>query len=313
VKTGGNHVARVEDGGLYQSRFGLRGKEELGQGVAAVFALEAGLAADSGTLQQGGRLFGRQAWVGLSSATWGALTLGRQNTPIYYIEGNASAFGFSPYGPLGRLQNSGPAGSSLTARADNSVRYETADYGGLQGQVLFSFGSERTTSPRDADWMKAVGLTYAKGPLLLGLAYERTNSIGGAVDADRDERALGASYEFPLVKLYAMARQATRWTPGQPTLKDRSWHLGASAPVGANGLVLLAYGTQWTVNTGNRGDQLSLGYQYSASKRTTLYANLSKIWNTNRANYTFSNIPNVVNASGVSSPQGAMVGIRHLF
>ncbi|AOY94574.1 porin [Cupriavidus sp. USMAA2-4] len=313
VKSGANHAMRIEDGGLYQSRWGLRGKEELASGLAAVFNLETGLALDSGNVQQGGRLFGRQAWVGLSSTTWGALTLGRQNTPIYYIEGQASAFGFSPYGPLGRLQNSGPAGSSLTARADNSIRYETPEIAGLQASALFSFGAERTGPPRDADWLKAVGLTYSRGPLWLGLAYERTYSIAAVANADRDERAIGATYELPWFKLFVNGRQATRWVPGQATLKDRGFHVGATIPAGPAGLVLLAYGMQRSVDTPNRGQQASIGYQYSLSKRTTLYANASKIWNKNKANYTFSNVPNEVTPGGVSNPQGIMAGMRHLF
>lgn len=313
VKSGGNHAMRVEDGGLYQSRWGLRGKEELGSGVSAVFTLESGLALDTGTVQQGGRLFGRQAWVGLNSTQWGAVTLGRQNTPIYYIEGQASAFGFSPYGPLGRLQNSGPAGSSLTARADNSIRYESPDLAGFQGSLLFSFGAERPSAPRDADWLKAIGLTYGRGPLWLGAAYERTYSIGAVTDSDRDERAIGATYEFPWLKVFANVRQATRWNPGQSTIKDRGYNVGVSVPVGASGLVLLAYGMQRTASTPNRGDQASLGYQYNLSKRTTLYANTSKIWNKGNANYTFSNFPNEVSSSGASNPAGVMFGMRQLF
>jgi len=313
VKSGANHAARLEDGGLYQSRWGLRGKEELGHGLSAVFTLETGLALDTGNVQQGGRLFGRQAWVGLSSTTWGALTFGRQNTPIYYIEGQSSAFGFSPYGPLGRLQNSGPAGSSLTARADNSIRYESPDWGGLQGSLLFSFGAERVGPPRDADWLKAIGLTYSRGPLWLGLAYERTYSIASVANADRDERAIGAAYEFPWVKVFANVRQATKWTPGQATLKDQGFHVGALIPFGGAHSILMAYAMQRTVDTSNRGDQASIGYQYTLSKRTTLYANASKIWNKGKANYTFSNFPNEVTPTGVSSPRGIMLGMRHLF
>lgn len=313
VKSGANHVARLEDGGLYQSRWGLRGKEELAPGLSTVFTLETGLALDSGTAQQAGRLFGRQAWVGLSSNDWGALTFGRQNTPIYYIEGQASAFGFSPYGPLGRLQNGGPAGSSLTARADNAIRYESPELAGLQGSALYSFGAERTSAPRDADRLAALALTYARGPLWLGLAYERTYSINAVANADRDERAIGATYEFPWVKLFANVRQATRWVPGQAPLKDRGFHVGTTIPAGGAGLVLVAYGMQQSVGTPNRGQQMSIGYQYALSKRTTLYANASKIWNTNGANYTFSNIPNEVTASSVSDPRGVMMGMRHLF
>lgn len=56
--------------GTVPSRWGVRGKEDLGGGLHAVFTLESGFAPDSGVSNQGGRLFGRQANVGLSGP-WG--------------------------------------------------------------------------------------------------------------------------------------------------------------------------------------------------------------------------------------------------
>jgi general bacterial porin, GBP family len=60
------------------SRWGLRGAEDLGGGLKAIFTLENGFSIQSGSLGQGGRMFGRQAFVGLSSESYGALTAGRQ-------------------------------------------------------------------------------------------------------------------------------------------------------------------------------------------------------------------------------------------
>ena len=61
--------------GSVPSRLGFRGTEALGNGLSATFTLEMGIAPDSGALNQGGRAFGRQAWVGLSGP-WGAVGLG---------------------------------------------------------------------------------------------------------------------------------------------------------------------------------------------------------------------------------------------
>jgi predicted porin len=66
----------------FPSRVGFRGTEDLGNGLQAFFVLENGLAMDTGTQQQGGRLFGRQANVGLKGA-WGSITLGRQLNMTY--------------------------------------------------------------------------------------------------------------------------------------------------------------------------------------------------------------------------------------
>ena len=59
------------------SRLGFRGKEDLGGGLSANFLLENGFNSDNGTLGQGGLLFGRQMYVGLSG-NFGAVRMGRQ-------------------------------------------------------------------------------------------------------------------------------------------------------------------------------------------------------------------------------------------
>src|SRR5450631_1484230 len=67
VGPGGDRLIRMPSlsGGQLPSRWGLRGSEDLGGGLHAVFLLESGIAPDTGQLLQGGRLFGRQSFVGL--------------------------------------------------------------------------------------------------------------------------------------------------------------------------------------------------------------------------------------------------------
>jgi len=67
--------------GLQASRWGFKGSEDLGSGTAAIFVLESGFDPTSGTLGQGGRIFGRQAYVGLSTR-YGTFTTGRQYGPV---------------------------------------------------------------------------------------------------------------------------------------------------------------------------------------------------------------------------------------
>ncbi|CAH0447293.1 hypothetical protein LMG10661_03359 [Ralstonia syzygii subsp. syzygii] len=78
ANSSGNGLVRMPSiTGTLPSRWGLRGAEDLGGGIQAVFTLESGFNTDTGTSGQGGRLFGRQAWVGLAGG-YGTLTLGRQ-------------------------------------------------------------------------------------------------------------------------------------------------------------------------------------------------------------------------------------------
>src|SRR5471032_1197625 len=86
--------------GSMPSRWGLRGKEDLGGGLAAIFTLENGFNVRAGDVNQGGRLFGRQAWVGLSNQ-YGALTFGRQYTMSFWALTDSDMLGPDIYGGIG--------------------------------------------------------------------------------------------------------------------------------------------------------------------------------------------------------------------
>ncbi|WP_414693471.1 porin, partial [Paraburkholderia madseniana] len=61
--SGGKQLFKMQDGtydGMYGSRWGLKGEEDLGGGLKAVFKLENGFNLNNGTLGQGGREFGRE-------------------------------------------------------------------------------------------------------------------------------------------------------------------------------------------------------------------------------------------------------------
>lgn len=93
---GGRLMRMPSNTGLFPSRFGLRGREDIGGGLSAVFTLENGFLPDTGGLSQGGRFFGRQAHVGLSG-DWGAMTVGRQSTMMFWSTLDADLAGPSVY------------------------------------------------------------------------------------------------------------------------------------------------------------------------------------------------------------------------
>ncbi|MGF6571971.1 putative porin [Paraburkholderia sp. GAS333] len=109
---GGSLVGMPTLTGEVPSRFGLRGTEDLGGGYKTFFVLENGFAMNSGALNYGGRLFGRQANVGVSSP-YGSLTLGRQMNMSMYVLTNADVIGpsihsmasFDSYLPNARSDN----------------------------------------------------------------------------------------------------------------------------------------------------------------------------------------------------------------
>ncbi|MEK6313300.1 MULTISPECIES: porin [Burkholderia] len=153
------------------SRWGVRGKEDLGGGLQAVFTLENGFDSSNGKLLQGGREFGRQAFVGLQDARWGALTLGRQYDPMTELIGQIAAtrmwawLGTHP-GDIDDLNSS--------FRVNNGVKFTTPRIGGLQASGMFAPGG--VAGDFASGRVYTLGLSYANGPLSAALGYDNINN-----------------------------------------------------------------------------------------------------------------------------------------
>lgn len=116
------------------SRWGIRGTEDLGGGLKSIFVLESGFAPDSGVSNQGGRLFGRQALVGLSGP-WGQVAFGRQYTMMFWALLDSDIIGPDVHGS-GNLDNYLP-----NTRTDNAISYK-GTFGGLTVGATYSFGRD---------------------------------------------------------------------------------------------------------------------------------------------------------------------------
>src|SRR5690606_4579385 len=120
------------------NRWGLKGTEDLGNGLQAVFQLESGFDLGTGHHGQNERLFGRQATLGLQSDAWGRLDLGRQtNIASKYFAGIASPFADA----FGQAGVTNTFGAASTARWDNMVMYQTPNFSGFQFGVGYSFNT----------------------------------------------------------------------------------------------------------------------------------------------------------------------------
>ncbi|BCY20216.1 outer membrane porin [Bordetella pertussis] len=204
------------------SRFGLRGSEDLGDGLRAVFNLEAGFGPLNGNSLQSGRLFGRQATVGLDSDAWGRLEFGRQT--------NLASKFFGSIDPFSVSYNSANMGTTFSAantmRLDNMVLYQTPSLDGFKFGVGYSFSADDTLDD-DSNFATAgnnrvltTGLQYLNGPVNLALTYDRFNPnddrAGGKSDARVQQYAIGGAYDFEVVKLAAAFGQTRDgWFVGQ--------------------------------------------------------------------------------------------------
>lgn len=201
------------------SRFGLKGTEDLGNGLTVGFVLENGFDSDDGELGQSGRLFGREAQVNLSGS-FGTIAMGRMGNLVsgngtFGLAGNLSPFGTS-WGDY-----SASANNVMTTfdRYDNTITYKTPTFAGFNAYAQYSFGTDSkndfggTEGKSSVDRYAALGVTYANGPLNLVAIVDQTNYSDKrwVVDlanpnADVDDAisfTMGGSYDFGVTKLYA--------------------------------------------------------------------------------------------------------------
>jgi predicted porin len=273
----------LNSGGLSGSRWGLRGAEDLGGGLRANFQAESGFNIDTGSSAQGGLLFGRQAWVGLSGG-FGAISLGRQYSAYDNLRAATDTLdhtSFSTTVDRGAWDN---VGLAYAARINNALRYTTPNYGGFSATVQYGFG-ENKTATTSAGSNLSLHLLYANGPLTVGFAHQQDkgpgvalNTVTGVVTGINGESFVGGStkntfnllagsYDFGVGKLFAGVN--TSKDNATVANKDTEWHIGASAPFGPVTLAAdYARSKHKDVEKGS-----SLGFQaiYALSKRTNAY------------------------------------------
>ncbi|GJH30282.1 porin [Caballeronia novacaledonica] len=163
---GGKRQYYLASGELNGSRWGLRGSEDLGGGLKAIFVLENGFDVNTGRLGQGGLEFGRQAYVGMSGGV-GTITLGRQYDSVVDYVGPLEA-GDQWAGYLGAH----PADNdnfNNTNRVNNAIKFTSPTLGGFNFGGMYSLGGVAGDATRNQIW--SLGGGYTNGPLILGAAY----------------------------------------------------------------------------------------------------------------------------------------------
>src|ERR1700755_1554344 len=142
VSKSGSHGSLIQatSGNINGSRFGMRGAEDLGGGLTAIFVLENGFNVQNGKLGQNSRLFGRQAFVGLRSSDFGTVALGRQYDSLVDfvapLSGTAGTFGDTGFAHPFDNDN-----LNHTLRMNNAVKYMSSNYAGLKFGGLYAFSN----------------------------------------------------------------------------------------------------------------------------------------------------------------------------
>jgi len=319
------------------NRFGMKGVESLGNGNNAIFMIESGFDLGNGTSQQGGRLFGRQSWMGVQNDAWGEVRLGRMlSLTTDFLVNVVDPFGAG----FGQLNMGNAFTSGNTLRLDNVLMYKTPTMSGFQAGLGYSFATGLTSNGGTTGYGFAtsnnsrqltVGAKYANGPIYAAASYEKAYAADTTVMNGQSVNNwnIAGSYDFKVVKLavgYGQTRDGfwagsgaggtgaslatgpngnTNALVFAPSVGYNSYIVGATVPVNAVSRVLLSW-TMIAPNTNmkdayNAQNQSSynLGYTYDFTKRTNLYAYVGQ----------------TVNYATVDTAKSTVVGLgmRHQF
>ncbi|RQS69804.1 porin [Burkholderia sp. Bp8963] len=341
---GGHSAWQETSGSINGSRWGLRGAEDLGGGLKAIFVLENGFGINNGTLKQNGREFGRQAFVGLAHDTYGSLTLGRQYDSVVDYLGPLSLTG-TQYGGTQFAHPFDNDNLNNSFRINNSVKYQSANYGGLKFGALYGFSNSTDFSNNRA---YSVGVSYSYMGFNFAAAYlQLNNNVNALSQAVADPGAVTGDWTF------AASRQRT-WGAGlnytfgpatagfvftQTRLTDsRAISAGASGVTGGitglsgstrfnnyelNGRYALtpslSLAGSYTYTDGRivgqtpSWHQFNLQADYSLSKRTDVYlqGEFQKV-NADGLNVN-ANINGLGTASSTNKQLAVTAGLRHRF
>ena len=293
----------VDSGGLNGSRWGLKGSEDLGGGMKGVFVLENGFDISTGAQQQG-VLFGRQAFVGLDSTSFGTVSLGRQygaydgvranflsaqgNSPTFDATGTAASTPFTQaganalvaYAKAGVPTNAQATAAAAALNANGAAANRIGAWTSYQIRINNSI---RYATPNISGFQAAVVYGFGEDKTAAANATKNASvsltyangpiAVGFAHQDDEPasgfhvkNTAIGGNYDFGVAKAFLAYNQA-KYTG---FAKQNEWSVGVRAPLGATTLV-----AQYAQSKGDdfgKVQSIGMSAEYSLSKRTTAYA-----------------------------------------
>lgn len=314
---GRGSIKSMTNGNFSTSRLGVRGIEDLGNGLSAGFWLESTVLADTGSANT--QFWDRRSTVSLISRSLGEVRLGRDYVGTFITWVEQDPFGNIGVGNGGQFTGPGvrtvrdafgATGLRTDVRSNNTVQYFLpADLGGVYGSAMVAPGEGGTAA--GGGRLNGLRLGYRFGKLDTSVAALDTKTDAAGNPSIKDIAA-GISYDFGFLRLSGAYRQFKYLAS-----KQTNYLIGVIVPIGQH-QIKAAYvdgNGQGTAvgginNNPNDGSKVALGYAYHLSKRTGLYAHVAQVSNKGASNNVIPGGPTSV-AGRKSS--GYEFGIRHAF
>ncbi|MDR0588134.1 MAG: porin [Burkholderiales bacterium] len=315
-----NSMGKIQRITSNDSRFGIRGSEDLGGGLSAIFQVESEIDADT----SGAGLASRDTWAGLQGS-WGSVKLGRMLTPYDALHGiwgnNTTALSsILSTKTLWSAQSGQGYALNFAGRPNNSIRYDSANLNGL------TFAAQLSVNENDRDtYLYSANVIYSKDALQLGAAVSYRDygkDHGGGFTGDESDlgATITAGYDFGFIRPAVVYEYAVV-DDGDDSTSRHLAGLSLTAPIGAGKLYVAGvYATKWRGDAGEAKSgawQAEVSYTYALSKRTSVYAGYAMIQNDKNAYYglgsgTYAVAPKT-SGDGKARPNGVVFGMIHNF
>ncbi|ABO59550.1 porin (plasmid) [Burkholderia vietnamiensis] len=326
---------KMSSSNLSGNQWGLKGNEDLGGGLAALFQIESGFDSASGSLVSAGQLFNRQAYVGLSSS-YGTLTLGRQYDPVtdtvQPLTSDIFSGWFATPGDVDNFDDS--------ARFSNAVKWVSPSWGGTTAEAMYALGGVAGSTGSGQTWSAA--LAYQSGTVSAAAGYLHIDN-GNATAGKRGVSTADSLFNSPVNAAYASARSinigriAANYVVGSLTMGAAYSYSEYSADAASsfsgsqkyhNGSAFVQYQASPAMTfigsynyTRALGDssakyhQINIGTDYLLSKRTDIYAlaGYQHAMGDNGQGPAEASMGSFAIPAGRSTQEVVVMGLRHRF
>ncbi|SFI32154.1 Outer membrane protein (porin) [Collimonas sp. OK307] len=307
--------------GSLPSRIGFKVTEDLGGGLQALFVLENGFSVDSGSINQGGRLFGRQSWVGLKNA-YGTLMLGRQVNMTYLATQKADVLGpnlfsissMDPYLPNARSDNAiGYLGnfSDLVIGGTYSTGRDTSSAGGAAGTGCAGEVAGNAKACRQITALIGYESTRYGINTSYDILYGGPGAANGLTSADNhDQRVTANGYVIIGSTKIGAGVIARRVRAATGTTTSDLYYAGVTQPLSPLLQLDVQAARRNVKDSSDDTTMLVARLSYFLSKRTLLYSAIGSMSNEGNAAIALEAGGTV----GAGKRQnGVMAGLRHMF
>jgi len=340
VKTGGNNGVTVPKVSSNDSKFGIKGAEDLGDGLSAFWQVESVIDFDSGG---DGNFANRDTFAGIAGAGWGSVAFGTNGTAYKRttrgwdqfantLADNRAIMGGGTFGtPIGshivgqgngfddgipnHIFYTSPNINGFTGIVDYSTNSSAEFLSNASGGTIQNAGESRVTGADPKVSFFAVGGNYDVGPLGLVAAYAKDSTSGFNQNVDSHAIKFGAQYTIDAFNFGVIYEKISDDSTAAQGHND--YYLFGKYTFGTDA-VKAAYthaGSQ-DFASATSAKQYTIGYDHNLSKRTTLYALYTKLSNDSGAAYGFSPLgpTGAANTSATgASPSSFSVGMKHTF